>query len=99
MLFPSHRVDRAMAETRRLNLPAPLPLPPLPRKRGRVERGWVTALRIVIVVATLLLWEAIARSGLLYRDVVPSLAAIGGAIWRLLAVPDFQGGTLSLPLI
>src|SRR5215467_865791 len=88
-----------MVEAGRLNLPAPLPLPTLPRKRGRVGRGRVTALRIVIIVSTLLLWEAIARSGLLYRDVVPSLAAIGGAIWRLLAVADSQGGTLSLPLI
>jgi NitT/TauT family transport system permease protein len=59
----------------------------------------VTALRIAIVMVTLLLWEAIARSGLLYRDVVPSLAAIGAAIWRLLAAPDSQSPMLSFPLI
>ena len=34
----------------------------------------VTALRIVIIVAVLAAWEALAASGLLYRDVVPSLA-------------------------
>jgi ABC-type nitrate/sulfonate/bicarbonate transport system permease component len=50
----------------------------------------VTAVRAVIVVAVLLSWEALARSGLLYRDVVPSLAAIGNAMWRLLTFPDFD---------
>jgi NitT/TauT family transport system permease protein len=34
-------------------------------------------------------WEALAASGWLFRDVVPSLAAIGTAILRLLANPDF----------
>ena len=32
-----------------------------------------------------------ARSGLLFRDVVPSLVAIGTALGRLLANPDFYG--------
>ena len=50
----------------------------------------VTLTRIAIIAAILLLWEAIARSGLLYRDVVPSLAAIGGAMWRLLTVGDLD---------
>jgi NitT/TauT family transport system permease protein len=78
-----------MAEAGRLNAPAaPVPWPEP-----------VTALRIAIVVVTLLLWEAIARSGLLYRDVVPSLTAIGSAIWRLLAVPDSQSPILNFPLI
>jgi len=40
----------------------------------------VTALRIVIIVGVLATWEALARSGLLYRDVVPSLIAIGRAL-------------------
>ena len=78
-----------MAEAGRLNSPA-------------ASVPWldpVTALRIVIIMATLLLWEVIARSGLLYRDVVPSLTAIGSAIWRLLAVPDSQSPMLSFPLI
>jgi NitT/TauT family transport system permease protein len=51
----------------------------------------VARLRIAIVVATLVLWEALARSGLLYQDVVPSLLAIGGAVVGLLATPDFYG--------
>lgn len=40
----------------------------------------VLMLRIAIVAALLALWEALARSGLLYRDVVPSLVAIGRAL-------------------
>jgi NitT/TauT family transport system permease protein len=79
-----------MAEAGRLNMPAA----PAPWAEP------VTLLRIAIVVVTLLAWEVIARSGLLYRDVVPSLTAIGSALWRLLAVPDFQNPTvLSLPFI
>jgi ABC-type nitrate/sulfonate/bicarbonate transport system permease component len=49
----------------------------------------VSQLRIAIVLATLLIWELLARSGLLYRDVVPSLIAIGGALFRLLTTPDY----------
>ena len=58
-----------MAETGRLRLSAAaslgLPLRP------------VTALRIAIIVAVVVIWEAVSASGWLYRDVVPSLAAIG----------------------
>src|SRR6266566_3071666 len=82
-------MDRAMAEAGRL-------------KASATSVPWsdpITVVRIAIVVVALLLWEAIARSGLLYRDVVPSLTAIGGAIWRLLAVPDSQSPMLSFPLI
>ncbi len=79
-----------MAETGRLSMPA-------------APAAWaepVTLLRIAIVVVTLLAWEAIARSGLLYRDVVPSLTAIGGALWKVLVVPDFQNPLdLSLPFL
>ena len=39
----------------------------------------VTALRIVIIVTVLLAWEALAQSGLLYRDVVPSLQSRSAA--------------------
>jgi NitT/TauT family transport system permease protein len=49
----------------------------------------VTLVRIVIIVTVLVLWEAIAASGWLYRDVVPSLLAIGRAIAALLADPDY----------
>ena len=48
----------------------------------------VTALRIAIIVTMLASWEALAASGLLYRDVVPSLLAIGKALFNLLTVPD-----------
>jgi NitT/TauT family transport system permease protein len=70
-----------MAETGRLTLPAPrtmrLPLRP------------VTALRIAIIVTVLVAWEALAASGLLYRDVVPSLFAIGRQLYATLADPTF----------
>jgi len=49
----------------------------------------VTQLRIVIVLTLLVTWELVARSGLLYRDVVPSLLAIGGAVYKLLSSPDY----------
>jgi NitT/TauT family transport system permease protein len=68
-----------MAEAGRLKLPAAPPIWAQP----------VMLLRGTIIVVVLLLWEAIARSGLLYRDVVPSLIAIGAAVARLLAAPDF----------
>ena len=42
----------------------------------------VTLLRIAIVVAVLGTWELVAASGLLYRDVVPSLAAIAVALGK-----------------
>lgn len=49
----------------------------------------VTLVRIAIIVAVLVLWEAVAASGWLYRDVVPSLLAIGRAIVTLLSNPDY----------
>jgi NitT/TauT family transport system permease protein len=49
----------------------------------------VTQLRVVIVLTLLVTWELVARSGLLYRDVVPSLLAIGGAVYKLLSSPDY----------
>jgi ABC-type nitrate/sulfonate/bicarbonate transport system permease component len=45
--------------------------------------------RLAIVAVVLVAWEALAASGLLFRDVVPSLAAIGRALWRLLGSADF----------
>jgi ABC-type nitrate/sulfonate/bicarbonate transport system permease component len=51
--------------------------------------GPVTLVRIAIVAVLLLGWEALARSGLLYRDVVPPLAAIGKAIAGLLGDPQY----------
>ena len=68
-----------MAETGRLRA-APLP---------GVVGSPVLWLRIVIVIVVLAIWEAVAASGLLYRDVVPSLLAIAGAIVRLLSNPEY----------
>jgi NitT/TauT family transport system permease protein len=70
-----------MAETDRLTLPAS----PLRRMGLRP----VTALRIIIVVTVLAAWEALAASGLLYRDVVPSLGAIVRALYATLANKEF----------
>jgi ABC-type nitrate/sulfonate/bicarbonate transport system permease component len=72
-------MDRAMAEAGRLNLPAVPAIRPEP----------VTLVRAAIIVFILLFWEAIAQSGLLYRDVVPSLLAIGTALVKLLSTPDY----------
>ena len=68
-----------MAETGRLRA-APLP---------GVVGSPVLWLRIVIVIVVLAIWEAVAASGLLYRDVVPSLFAIGGALVKLLTNPEY----------
>ena len=70
-----------MAETGRLSLPAAGPL--------RLPLSPVTALRIAIIVAVVVVWEAVSASGLLYRDVVPSLLAIGKALYVTLRDPAF----------
>lgn len=49
----------------------------------------VAMLRIVIVVTLLALWQALSLSGLLYRDVVPSLFAIARALVLTLADRSF----------
>ncbi len=74
-----------MAETGRLSAPrfAPSWAPLWVREHP------VTALRIFIIVTVLLVWEALAQSGWLYRDVVPSLVAIGRALYELLRDPTF----------
>jgi ABC-type nitrate/sulfonate/bicarbonate transport system permease component len=51
--------------------------------------GPVTLLRIAIILAVLAIWEFMAHSGLLYRDVVPSLFAIGRALYDLLSHDDY----------
>jgi ABC-type nitrate/sulfonate/bicarbonate transport system permease component len=70
-----------MAETGRLTLPA--------AARRRRPLHPVTALRIAIIVTVLVGWEALAASGLLYRDVVPSLQAIARALYETLADKTF----------
>jgi ABC-type nitrate/sulfonate/bicarbonate transport system permease component len=67
-----------MAETGRLTL----------RTAAPYRLNPVTTLRIAIIVAVLAAWEALAASGLLYRDVVPSLFAIGKALFTLLVDPN-----------
>jgi NitT/TauT family transport system permease protein len=61
----------------------------LARRPARMVLHPVTALRIAIVVVVLGAWEALAASGLLYRDVVPSLVAIGNALYHTLIDPTF----------
>ena len=46
-------------------------------------------LRIGIIVAVLASWQLVASSGLLYRDVVPSLDAIAVALYNTLSDPAF----------
>jgi ABC-type nitrate/sulfonate/bicarbonate transport system permease component len=64
-----------MAATGRLNDAAAQRLP-------------VTLLRVAIIVAVLLVWEGLALSGWLYRDVVPRLEVIAVALWNLLTLRD-----------
>lgn len=67
-----------MAEAVRIDRAAPAP--PI---------SAVTGLRIAIIAVVLAAWEALSRSGLLYRDVVPSLVAIGRALADLLSHGDY----------
>src|SRR6476469_10426577 len=71
-----------MAETIGVNAPVK------PRAR-RARRYDVTLVRLAIVAGVLVIWEGMARSGLLYRDVVPSLVAIGQALLETLRDPAF----------
>jgi NitT/TauT family transport system permease protein len=62
--------------------------------RARQARPWLTPvalLRAVIVLALLLIWQLVAASGWLYRDVVPSLPKIGAALVKLLLSAGFYG--------
>ena len=63
-----------MAETGRLTQSPAIASPVSP----------VTLLRIAIILGVLAAWELLAHSGWLYRDVVPSLLAIGRALAELL---------------
>ncbi len=59
---------------------------------ARAASPWlmpVTALRVVLVLTTLVVWQLLAVSGLFYRDVVPSLTKIGTALVTLLSGADF----------
>ena len=45
--------------------------------------------RLVTVIVALLLWEAMSRSGLFYRDVVPSTFAIASAVYAEIVSSEF----------
>jgi NitT/TauT family transport system permease protein len=70
-----------MAATDQLSLPA--------ARRPLWQLRPVTTVRIAIVIVSLIAWETLAASGLLYRDVVPSLVAIGKALYATLVDPSF----------
>jgi NitT/TauT family transport system permease protein len=58
-------------------------------RRARPLISPVTQLRIVLIVGILAAWQALSVSGLLYRDVVPSLPAIGRAMVETLSHAGF----------
>ena len=68
-----------MAQTGQLTRPAFTPANP------------VTLLRVALIAAALAIWQAVSVSGLLFRDVVPSLGAIAAALVGLLTDRGFYG--------
>ena len=70
-----------MAETGRLSQPAVAP--------SGLHLDPVLALRLFIIAVVLGAWELLAASGLLYKDVVPSLAHIAAALYTLLSSSNF----------
>jgi ABC-type nitrate/sulfonate/bicarbonate transport system permease component len=76
---------------------APSPALSAAARSPTIDPVW--ALRLAIITTLLVGWEALARSGLLFQDVVPSLlkiaAALGGLsvsaeFWRNLGVTAFE---------
>jgi len=60
--------------------------------RARSAPPWlgpVALIRIAITLALLVTWQAMAASGLFYRDVVPSLPTVVAALVKLLSSGDF----------
>ena len=49
----------------------------------------IAKLRVAIILGVLALWEALSASGLLFRDVIPSLLKISAATINLLLTADF----------
>ena len=60
-----------------------------PARQSRFSR--VTLLRVGLVLALLVIWEALAASGLLFQDVVPSFLKIGAAVVAILSNAAFYG--------
>lgn len=74
-----------MAQTGRLNVPAAAGgWAALPQSRR------VTLLRVFIVAGLVAVWEAVAASGLLFRDVVPSLATVARSLVGILTVAEYK---------
>lgn len=53
-----------------------------------MTKNAILTLRLITVLSGLILWEALARSGILYADVVPSLTDIGAALANLVTTAD-----------
>src|SRR5579875_238243 len=70
---------RAMAATDRLTANA----------RHEPHAASVTLLRAAMILALLALWEFLSHTGWFYRDVVPSLLAIGRAVLALLSRENY----------
>ena len=70
-----------MAETRVIAAPAP-------RRPFALAFG-VWQVRALTVLVVLIVWEAMARSGLFYKDVIPVFSSIASAIVFELADPEF----------
>ena len=56
---------------------------------GRSSTRSTNMIRIGLLLGMGICWEALSRSGLLFRDVVPSLFSIWAAIWKLVINPAF----------
>ena len=67
---------------------------PQQRTGPRISR--VTMLRIAILLTLLVVWEATAQSGILLREVVPSIGTIGRALATLLFHPDLKVSLLGV---
>jgi ABC-type nitrate/sulfonate/bicarbonate transport system permease component len=57
------------------------------RRRPPIDPVWT--LRLAIIVTVLVAWELLARSGLLFQDVVPSLLKIAAALGGLMVSAEF----------
>ena len=57
--------------------------------------GRILWLRVAIAAGVLAIWEAVAASGLLYQDVVPSFLKIAAALIRLVVSADFYVNLLT----
>lgn len=59
-----------------------------PVSKGVAEGGGIARIRTITIVVCLAAWELLARSGLLYGEVVPPLEKVGAALVELLLDGD-----------